>query len=99
MSYTPGPWIAVPRHIQNEGDEDDPSGLGWDIEGPPEPMLRGQFKRADDARLVAAGPELLTALQDLLMVVSDNEWVPEPVSYMKLARAAVAKALNKGRTT
>lgn len=45
-----------------------------------------------DARLVAAAPDLLRALKDLLQMVSVDELIPESVSYMKEARAAVAKA-------
>ena len=39
------------------------SGLGWDIDGPLEPMLRGQFSRAADARLVASAPDMYQALR------------------------------------
>lgn len=45
-----------------------------------------------DARLIAAAPELLQALKDLLRLVEVEELVPESVSYMKQARDAVARA-------
>ena len=96
MSYTPGPWKAIPRHSQNLGDEDDPSGLGWDIEGPPEPMLRGQFKRADDARLVAASPDLLEACAELIGAWDAWDAKAAIGQASLMIRAAVAKALNKG---
>ena len=57
--HTPGPWTAKPRSVLNDGTQDQTSdGLGWDIEGPPEPQLRGQFKLAADARLIAASPTM-----------------------------------------
>jgi hypothetical protein len=36
--------------------------------------------------------ELTTALEDLLQVITNDELIPESVSYMKQARAALAKA-------
>ena len=63
--HTPGPWMACHRSINAKGWEDEQSGLGWEIMGPPEPLLRGQFAKASDARLIAAAPDLLEALQNL----------------------------------
>jgi hypothetical protein len=40
-------------------------GLGWEIEGPPDATLRGQFARAADAHLIAAAPEMYEALVEL----------------------------------
>ena len=59
LDYTPGPWKAVPR--STDAVEEDWF-FGWEIEGPPEAM-RGQFARGDDARLVAAAPDLYQALR------------------------------------
>ena len=67
MTHTPGPWTAEPRHVHNDGTQDESAGLGWDVEGPPEPMLRGQFARAADAKLVAAAPDLLEASRLVLI--------------------------------
>lgn len=62
MEHTPGPWKAVPRSVLNDGTQDETGdGLGWDIEGPPEPQLRGQFKKAADAHLIATAPDFLKA--------------------------------------
>ena len=76
---TPGKWEAYPRHSQNSGDDDEESGLGWDIEGPPEPMLRGQFSKAADAKLIAAmSPEnigrLLARLKAAEAAILANPW-------------------------
>lgn len=51
---TPGPWEAYSRDISGRVDSDKSSGLGWDIDGPPEPRLRGQFANGHDAILIAA---------------------------------------------
>lgn len=60
---TPAPWEACPRHVHNTGDQDEMSGLGWEVDGPPEPMLRGQFSKAGDAIFIAHArtdvPELI----------------------------------------
>lgn len=66
MAHTPGPWRAEHRHSGAGATDDETGGLGWDIVGPPEPSMRGQFARAADARLVAAAPELLAACKALL---------------------------------
>ena len=60
--HTPGPWKARARCVTNDGTQDEMAGLGWNIEGPPEPS-RGQFSKAADAYLVAAAPDLLAALK------------------------------------
>lgn len=66
--------------------------------------LGGVMKKADDicyledypdARLIAAAPDLLAALVDLLKLIETDELVPESVSYMKEAREAVAKATGE----
>ena len=83
--HTPGPWKARHRHAYATPTSDAIGGLGWEIEGPPEPM-RGQFALAADAHLVAAAPEtaaerdrlkesnahLLEALKGLRCIMSEN---------------------------
>ena len=64
-NHTPGPWRAVHRHSHGGADDDELAGLGWEIEGPAEPALRGQFARAADARLAAKAPTLYEALREI----------------------------------
>ena len=69
----------------------------WD--GEERGRLGGLMQNADkldleahpDARLIAAAPSLLQALKDLLQMVETDQLIPESVSYMREARAAVAK--------
>ena len=56
--HTPGPWMAYPRHCDNDGTQDQMAGLGWDIEGPLEPQLRGQFAKAGDGGQAILSPLL-----------------------------------------
>ena len=95
MNHTPGPWAAMPSRV---------STLEWVIcADPGSPILRVRSLCAagkvvphgeseGNARLVAAAPDLLQALRDLLQVIEHDQLIPESVSYMRLARAAMAKA-------
>ncbi len=47
------------------------------------------------ATLTAQRDELFSALKDLLNVISADDLIPETVSYMRQARAAVSKAAGK----
>ena len=89
---TPGPWHARPRNIDNDLTQDAIAGLGWDVEGPPEPMLRGQFAKAADAYLAAAAPEILAALERVLPHVGRiGGTIAELDALREAARAAIAK--------
>ena len=90
QGITPGPWTARPLSGLNDGTQDKITGLGWSITGPPEPQLRGQFSRAADAYLVAAAPELLEALEELLEWELSMAGLGHP--RLDKARAAIAKA-------
>ena len=62
---TKGPWTSRHRHCDGDPRHDDEmSGLGLEVDGPPEPMLRGQFERAADAAFIAASRTLLPAALD-----------------------------------
>jgi hypothetical protein len=75
--HTPGPWPAP--------EEDCGSGGSWyDIDG----ICRFVSKEAD-ARLIAAAPELLAALEE--MFDTDPSCTPS-TKAMKMGRAAIAKA-------
>ena len=84
--HTPGPWIV------------DALRYGYDISAPEarclittssDPkMVWGAIGREADARLIAAAPELLEALESLLAQVEQYGHKPE----CDAARAAIAKA-------
>lgn len=54
-----------------------------------------QVRNLVDVPVIVAAPELLTAMVDLLSCIAADNLLPESVSYMKAARAAVAKATGK----
>jgi hypothetical protein len=89
--YTPGPWKVegTPRR-------------GWDIFSSAkgcyvafdEPLREGAISLEGDARLIAAAPELLEALENLLKVHEGEGGTQCHAG--DIARAAIAKA--KGQT-
>lgn len=80
-------------HVQfNSCGEVDPRCRGgYRVEGPEYATPHG-FRDKADADLIAAAPELLKALKDVLTMIAFDDLIPESVSYMKQARAAIAKA-------
>ena len=89
---TPGPWIARARHRHNDGTQDELDGVGWDIEGPPIPWLRGQFARAADARLIAAAPDMRKALEGVMRMTFEDLSGEESGEIIEAAVRALAKA-------
>jgi hypothetical protein len=86
MNHTPGPWKAIPRELRHS--VVDPDGnlvadLKW----------RGNDKKDQhlaDALLIAAAPELLKALENIMSVsCGDIDCIRVEC---KAARAAIAKA-------
>ena len=69
QAATPGPWYPRHRATDCTPDDDERSGLGLEVDGPPEAMLRGQFARAADAAFIAAAradvPDLLAEVERL----------------------------------
>jgi hypothetical protein len=100
--HTPGPWRAVNRgtgwEIHHFSDATLPG--CWcgtaDCHGKLPEGMRTDFDREADARLAAAAPELLAALQDVMSWIrnwspsftEDDEWSQAEVA----ANAAIAKA-------
>lgn len=90
---TPGYWQA--RNLDPEGDS--PTGDGWEIDGPPQPLGRGQFAKAADAHLAAASPELFTATQTLMELVQELATGPVNPEIQRAINQA-QYALNKAMT-
>jgi len=96
MKHTPGPWVATHADgndlIVKSGDIEVVAGCGW--RGPP--YMRGNPDA--DARLIAAAPDLLAALQALaygeliLPMVSERE---QRRQLQEMAFAAIAKATGE----
>ena len=98
MSHTPGPWIATPT----TGNPNNPETLRMDIvttTGEWTPAFIAGDILPEDARLIAAAPDLLSALEAMTKanverVQSDYppSWSAEKDSEVIAARAAIAKA-------
>ena len=97
--HTPGPWfIRTNRHTSTDGrpwgwlDAAPPGGPQRNIPGVQVTWTRGEASEAN-ARLIAAAPELLAALNAALDDVdaarADGY---EPPAWAEAARAAIAKA-------
>jgi hypothetical protein len=93
--HTPGPWKWAKSRGMNayEIHGADGSYIG-DVWGVDEPVPNGikREHQKPNARLIAAAPEMLEALRDVLEMIATDDLVPESVSYMQQARAAIAKA-------
>ncbi len=89
LTHTPGPWRAMCRDIAYVDGQEWPEEkfLQWEVDGPSVPSGRGEFYQAD-ALLIAAAPELLAALQTIMLSVAGCERDPK----WEAARAAIAKA-------
>ena len=87
--HTPGPWeITWERDTDHEGAKRAIS-IGPII--PVHDHWSGWTITDEmDAHLIAAAPDLLAALCDIMQVIATDELVPESVSYMRQARTAIA---------
>jgi hypothetical protein len=82
--HTPGPWNLAPKAVNHQ------------LLYGPVPGLIADIHKDEDARLIAAAPDLLAALQHLLLTIGSD---PELEEYLEtgsaLARAAIAKATGE----
>ena len=75
-AHTSGPWEHYDR-----------GGMGWDVDGPPQ-GIKGMFLREADARLAAAAPDMLAALERVIA----NGCVPVHWTTYGVVQTAIAKA-------
>lgn len=61
---TPGPWVARHRAVDRTQHDDESSGLGLEVHGPPEASGRGQFARSADAKFIALSRDYVPLLLD-----------------------------------
>lgn len=88
--HTPGPWISVGAWVEHPDDDVadicscDPATINQEHLG------RGDSEICANARLIAAAPDMLDALQ---FVTSASRILPE--AMLKVAKDAIAKALGE----
>jgi hypothetical protein len=92
--HTPGPWklIETKSYGQDVEATDGTSIFKIEYAGDYSGRAFVSFWNDDDARLVAAAPELLAALIDLLLVHDTGDGLVSFDEPIKRARAALAKA-------
>ena len=82
--HTPGPWTAIP---DDTGDERE-----WYVVTEEEGVLALSVSEEADARLIAAAPDLLAALKEMVTWMPSG-FAPQSQSRaMKMAHDAIAKA-------
>lgn len=99
MSHTPGPWYLQTKHVISQ----------WsaDIECIRIAASEGAFAFGreialvpigadDDARLIAAAPDLLEALERIEMLQTNTHFTLIPDMAVAISRAAIAKAMKTG---
>src|SRR5690606_19127575 len=101
--HTPGPWTPMKRQPASRAD----NGLcalaqvwgGWIVVVPSRMVDRSGYDAEANARLIAAAPELLEALEKLLTAVDKacGTAIPQGsfVAARKAARDAIAKATGE----
>ena len=92
--HTPGPWEAVDSlTIRGPFCIGDPSRPGWLIAGLPANIPEAE--RVANARLIAAAPELLEALQAIEVLFTPLARDSTAATWIDKARAAIAKAAGQ----
>lgn len=85
-THTPGPWTV---DFDAEGAEDCFS-VWYDVDGTGA-EIAGRIGEEANAHLIAAAPEMLAALEDIVRYVSPGDDIPF-AAMLEEARAAIAKA-------
>lgn len=84
------PWTARPSRM---GDS------AWEVVAPPrhgkEPMLIGSMLSEEDARLIAAAPDLLRELEDLIGYIAEARLEMSGAIGLSDARAAIDRATGE----
>ena len=96
MAHTPGPW-RVNKQCRSVYDWDIIGPNGEDIgfanpsDGLDEPT---EYPVMDNARLMAAAPDLLVALQEVLVLLENDDYVFNPTHFqtVEIVKRAIAKA-------
>ncbi len=90
MSHTPGPWTLRPMSMNIDG-------YGVESLGEEKSICTGT-KAINDARLIAAAPEMLAALEELVVLLEDVRSGDYKVDYFTAQPAQQAIAKAKGES-
>lgn len=101
--HTPGPWAVEPDTGTIWGPAPCADTRGWGFKVADAHLPRSRYDkhiatdgaRNANARLIAAAPELLTALTGLLANLTEGDFISE--TRIDAARAAIAKATGGGK--
>jgi len=86
--HTPGPWVVY--ELIDGYDIRSPEAECWVATASDPEAVWGAIGREEDARLIAAAPEMLEALENLLKVHEGKDGTQHNAA--DIARAAIAKA-------
>lgn len=99
FQHTPGPWAISPKKTDKFtilADDPNMPGLPWHIAVVCSNVTRSLHTDTDDApanaNLIAAAPELLEALQNLVEIGKRDLSNPKHDGYFEAAKAAIDKA-------
>ena len=91
--HTPGPWMIATscsyRRVISESDTPVAVPIVQHSDGHPDIYFPNGGEDGPDAHLIAAAPDLLAALEDLLAICDGDPDEPEELEW---ARAAIARA-------
>ena len=95
MTHTPGPWIAVGSWVEHPNDN-----LPDICNCDPDAMGQGHLRRSNkeiiaNAHLIAAAPDLLSALEALVASHADVDNEVAAYNALAMAMAAINKARGK----
>jgi hypothetical protein len=95
MSHTPAPWWVADYGVRDRGGFICARIAVQRYEGQDERFAREVAEHDANARLIAAAPDLLEALRDMLNTLTDGPDESDVARVFGVSRAAIAKATGE----
>jgi len=89
--HTPGPWTMTEQGSPSAYVEDSDKSIGIEASDRRVAAVEGWDNALDNARLIAAAPDLLAALEAVCREIVEDGGFPSPEAY-RAGLAAIAKA-------